>query len=223
MSAGSGDIFVAMFTKDGRLWLGEGHGGTDDDWGQGVALGPDGSVYLAGDFPGHSRFRSRRGHVQSHQRAAVKAISLPRLDSAGNFLWAGTTGSAASDSSGRIDNLSQGIAVAYDGSVYTTGQFEGTRGFRPQHGHVQPHGYAGWRRNNGFRCQVSWPAASSSPRSSRWTAPACTNSSTPSATPSPPRKRPRHRRTAQRPISTWTSTTMATSPMRARWATLPRP
>ena len=157
-------------------------GGTGDDWGQGVALGPDGSVYIGGEFQGTAVFNPGSTPF-TLTSAGSEAAFVARLDSAGNFLWAGATGSSTSDPYGRIDNLSQGIAVAYDGSVYTTGQFEGTANLDPTGGTFNLTGTLGTgTRNNGFLAKFSAPVAGLVAPAVTLTAPAWTNNAEPSIT-----------------------------------------
>ncbi len=179
-SAGLGDIYVVKLTSFGDFTWAKSIGGTGDDWGQGVAVGPDGSVYLAGEFQGTVDFDPGLG-TSNLTSAGNEGTFVARLDSAGNFLWAGATGSNATDPLGRIDNLSQGITVAYDGSVYTTGQFEGTANLDPSGGTFNLTGTLA-AGNNGFLAKFSAPVAGFVAPVVTLTAPAVTSSTTPSAT-----------------------------------------
>ncbi len=175
-SAGAGDIFVAKLTSAGGFVWAKGIGGSGDDWGQGVAVGPNGNVYLTGEFQGTVDFDPGTG-VANLTSAGSEGSFVARLDSAGNFLWAGATGSPATDPYGRIDNLSQSLAVAYDGAVYTIGQFEGTGDFDPGTGTFNLTGTLA-SGNNGFLAKVSSPIAPIVTLA----APAWTNVSKPSVT-----------------------------------------
>jgi len=125
-SAGYSDIFVSKLDSAGSFLWARRMGGADSDGGYGIAVAPDGNVYTAGHFRNTADFDPGPGTF---------SLSLPnfglfvsKLDSAGNFLWARAVNGAADpyDITG-----AQKIAVAADGSTYTTGFFEGTQDFDP--------------------------------------------------------------------------------------------
>ena len=94
------DIFVAKYNVDGSFaWArdlsGSGGGGS----GQGIAVGPDGSVYVAGS--------------QNHAFVA-------KLDADGNTLWANQVGGMYDNDEGRA------VAVDASGNVYLTGRIDMT-------------------------------------------------------------------------------------------------
>jgi len=129
-SAGLGDVFISKLNADGAFVWAKAVGGAGDDWGQGVALDINGGVYVNGKFRGAVDFDPGAGTFNLTS-AGTDAGFVLRLDADGAFSWAGATGSPVIDASGRVDNLSQSIALGYDGAIYTTGQFEGTADFDP--------------------------------------------------------------------------------------------
>jgi len=125
-SRGKSDAFVCRLDPAGNLAWARQFGGKAKDKGFAIALGEDGSVFTTGSFrrtadfdPGPGRF-----HLAS---AGKTDVFVSRLDSAGNFGWAGRMGGAKSD-------VGYGIAAAGDGGVYTTGSFRRTADFDPGDG-----------------------------------------------------------------------------------------
>jgi hypothetical protein len=116
--ASGADYFLVKHDAAGNFqWVRREIGGTGTPDPKSVAVGPDGSVYTAGQFSGTVDFGS--GSLIS----GSLDYFLVKHDAAGNFQWVrreiGGTGST----------LAYEVAVAADGSVYTTGQFGGTIDF----------------------------------------------------------------------------------------------
>ena len=126
LAAGGEDIFVAKLDSLGNVLWARGMGGAGgDDAASGVAVAPDGSVYTTGSFQGTADFDPGSG---VHNLAAIgpKDVFVSKLDAAGNFVWADRMGGT-----GWSQGMSIGTAIALgpDGSVYTTGSFQGTADF----------------------------------------------------------------------------------------------
>jgi uncharacterized delta-60 repeat protein len=102
-ASGALDLFIVKFASDGTLLWQKTWGTLDgSEEGQGVAVGPDGSIYVSGYTP----------------RPDVNFgfdMSLLKLDPAGNLVWQRTYAAGEGvDSRG-------GVALAPDGSVYVAG------------------------------------------------------------------------------------------------------
>jgi VCBS repeat-containing protein len=123
ISAGGYDVFVAKLDSAGTVLWARGMGGTSADYGYGIAVASDGSVYTTGSFQGTANFDPVGGTV-SLASAGGSDIFVSKLSAAGDFVWARGIGGTSSDEA-------NGIAVAADGSVCTTGYFQGTVDFDP--------------------------------------------------------------------------------------------
>ncbi|MCX5772154.1 MAG: hypothetical protein NTZ09_18025, partial [Candidatus Hydrogenedentes bacterium] len=84
------DVCVAKYNGDGILQWAKRAGGPEPDYGGDVALAPDGSVYVAGQFGPSITF----GHGLPNQTTLTNpspgstAFFLARYDTAGTFEWA---------------------------------------------------------------------------------------------------------------------------------------
>lgn len=109
------DILVAKYDPDGRLLWAKSAGGNGYDYGQSLAVTPDGHVYVSGYFEKTASFDAYK--VTS--RGGSDGF-LARYDTDGNAQWVSQIGSTYSfDTGGRL-------ATAPDGGVYMTGGFAGT-------------------------------------------------------------------------------------------------
>ena len=122
-SVGNSDIFVAKYSPSRAFLWAKGMGGTGFDWSLGVAVGTDGNVYLTGSFVGTVDF-DPGPDVYSITSVGENDVFVVKLDTWGNFVWARSMG-------GSGDDYAYGIALAPDGSVCTTGFFQGTADFDP--------------------------------------------------------------------------------------------
>jgi hypothetical protein len=111
-SAGGPDVFVAAYDAVGNHRWSKGVGGTEFDFGSGVAVDTAGNVFVTGYFSNTADFGG--GPLTS---AGATDIFLASYDAAGNHRWSKRYGGTSLDS---------GYAVAVDGSgnVYLTGRFD---------------------------------------------------------------------------------------------------
>jgi subtilisin-like proprotein convertase family protein len=125
--SGSSGAFVAKYASTGALIWARRFGGLTYDlcWGQGVDVGNDGSIYITGRFKGTSDFDPGASVFNLTASGNSYDVFVSKLDAEGNFIWARSFGSTTKD------DFCYGIVVANDGSVYTTGTFEGTGDFNP--------------------------------------------------------------------------------------------
>ncbi|NMC04989.1 MAG: hypothetical protein GYA24_07255 [Candidatus Lokiarchaeota archaeon] len=98
--AGAGDAFLAKYSSTGTQLWNRTWGGTNWDYGYGVAVATDGLVYLAG--------------ITNSFGAGLTDAFIAKYDAAGTLLWTRTWGTD-------YDDGGYGVAVATDGSVYLAG------------------------------------------------------------------------------------------------------
>jgi hypothetical protein len=136
-SAGTNDIFVAKYSSTGALVWARSMGGMADDRGRGVAVAGDGSVYATGFFRSTADFDPGPGTFPLTGTGASDLFVL-KLDPAGNFIWARRMGGLSESTA-----VGESIAVAQDGSVYTTGVLYATVDFDPGPGTFELTGAGG--------------------------------------------------------------------------------
>ena len=117
---GGGALYVSKYSNLGdSIWV-KNFGG---DYSYDMAIGPDESLYVTGDFSGTTDFDPGPGYywLSSHGN---KDVFISKLDISGNHEWAGSLG-------GTLDDIGMSITVDDVGNMYTTGFFEGTADFDP--------------------------------------------------------------------------------------------
>jgi hypothetical protein len=122
-SNGQLDTFLSKFDSGGNFQWACTWGGTGSDYGNSVAVDGSGIAYISGHYQDIVDFDPGAG-VDSHAANGGEDVSLSRIDSAGNFLWARTWGGMAHD-------LGYSVAVDGSGNAYVAGGFEGTVDFDP--------------------------------------------------------------------------------------------
>ena len=119
ISNGVYDIFAAKLDPNGNWLWAVRAGGTNVDYGYGIAVDGAGNAYLTGVFASSATFGP-----DTLTSSGGYDIFAAKLDSAGNFLWAARAGGASHD--GGI-----GIAVNGTGNAWLTGSFAGSAEFSP--------------------------------------------------------------------------------------------
>jgi hypothetical protein len=109
-SAGGYDIFVSKLDSTGNFVWAKCMGGTNGDYGTGIAVDSAGNVYTTGDFTGTADF-DPGAVVFNLTSAGGYDIFVSKLDSTGNALWAKRMG-------GTGDDYGTGIAVDSAGNVH---------------------------------------------------------------------------------------------------------
>jgi len=122
-SVGGPDIFVSKLDALGNFVWAKQFGGTENDFGQDIAIDASGNIYTTGHFMGSADFDPG---AASYNLTSVGYydIFVSKLDTAGNFVWALQIGGT------NADNCNS-IALDASGCVYTTGFFWGTSDFDP--------------------------------------------------------------------------------------------
>ncbi|MDD3577798.1 MAG: SBBP repeat-containing protein, partial [Candidatus Cloacimonetes bacterium] len=116
-SSGDYDIFVAKIDSNG-IWLwAQKAGGSNYDYGYGIAVDSSGNSYVTGYFSGSASFGST-----TLTSSGYEDIFVAKIDSNGIWLWAQKAG-------GSTYNYGYGIAVDSSGNSYVTGIFLYTASF----------------------------------------------------------------------------------------------
>jgi len=106
----------------GFAWA-AGLGGGGDDRAYGVAVDDGGNAYTVGIFSATADFDPGPGTYNLSPAGDFDAFVV-KLDSQGDFVWAGRLGGTEYDDAGNV-------TVDADGDVYTVGMFSGTADFDP--------------------------------------------------------------------------------------------
>lgn len=122
-SAGGSDIFVAKYSPDGTLAWAKRAGSTENlESGEDIAVLPDGSTLVTGDFHSTATF----GQGESGETVLPWVwdydIFVAKYNADGTLAWAKAAGGTSAD-------VSYGIAALPDGSAVATGAFYGTATF----------------------------------------------------------------------------------------------
>jgi hypothetical protein len=108
-----------LWAKATQMIGGTGYGARVDA----MALDGAGGIYIAGEFAGTADFDPGAG-VYSRTSAGDADAFIWKLDTSGNFDWAGLMGGTAAD-------RARGIAADGTGNIYVAGGFFGTADFDP--------------------------------------------------------------------------------------------
>lgn len=121
-SAGFSDIFLAKYNSSGNLLWVQSAGGAFGDIGYDVAIDGNGNVYITGAFQATATFGKNTVNEAIIGSSGIADIFLAKYNSNGVFQWVRSAGGAAAD-------RGQAIALDANGSVYVTGNYQGTANF----------------------------------------------------------------------------------------------
>ncbi len=124
------DVFLCKLNKDGAFIRAFSVGGAEDDYASGLVLDDSANVYLTGRFQLTVDFDPDPVNTVNRISASyVSDIFLSKYDSAGNFIWVNTFGSAGGD---------VGMALEIDkaANLYLGGGYTGTVDFDPDAGNT---------------------------------------------------------------------------------------
>lgn len=110
---GDYDYFVAKYGVDGEFQWAHRGGGKGYDYGHGIAVTPDGDVYVAGSFSGDVTFGKAKSTI-----AKGKSIFVARYRTDGQLVWSRLAGNDRAQSG-------HNIAVGPDGDCYVSGYVSG--------------------------------------------------------------------------------------------------
>jgi hypothetical protein len=120
LSSHSTDIFLSKLDSSGTFLWTRTWGGSEYDYGYGVAADGSGTVYVTGVFEGTVDFNPAPIAVDLHSSNGFYDVFLSKFDSSGTFVWARTWGGSSYEDSG------SSVDVDGSGNVYVTGVFHGT-------------------------------------------------------------------------------------------------
>jgi Beta-propeller repeat len=121
--AGSQDLFVAKYARDGTLLWATAAGGISEDLGLGIATDAQGNSYVTGDFFGPATFGEGEANETVLSSVGFTDVFVAKYASNGTLLWATSAGGANGNDTGR------GIATDVRGNSYVTGDFRGPATF----------------------------------------------------------------------------------------------
>ena len=110
---GEDDTFLAKFSTNGDLLWSTYLGGSDEDYGYGIAVASDGSCYVIGQTKS-SDFPTKKAYDSTFNGGNSDAF-VAKFSSYGRLLWSSYLG-------GNENDAGKAIAVASDGSCYVTGR-----------------------------------------------------------------------------------------------------
>lgn len=117
LTAGSSDIFVASFTREGSLLWAKTFGGRFEDVALSISCDGNGNIYFSGYFNDTAFFQN-----QMVVSAGSWDMYVASLDQNGNIRWVQT-------SNGTQSEIAYGISVSKMGKVFFTGWYQGTISF----------------------------------------------------------------------------------------------
>ncbi len=122
-SKGGQDVFLAKYNSSGVYQWAIGMGGTGNEEGRAVALGPSGDLYVTGKYSATADFDPGAG-TANLTASGTCDIFLAKYSSAGAYQWAFSLGGSGDD---------RGFDLSTDpsGNVYVTGWCTGTSDFDP--------------------------------------------------------------------------------------------
>jgi hypothetical protein len=118
VSLGGNDVFIAKFDPAGNVLWARQAGGSGDDSGNELTVGPAGSVFVAGEFTGVAGF----GGTNLNGLGGTDAF-VAQYDAAGALVRLWQVGSAGED-------RARGVGVDAAGNVHVHGEFTGTLTYR---------------------------------------------------------------------------------------------
>ena len=114
------DTFVVKYDTSGTVQWAKSIGGTNSDYGYGIAADSAGNVYVTGIYSGTATFAPGTTLTSAGYSDAFVA----KYNTSGTVQWAKSIG-------GTINDSGQAIATDNNGNVYVTGYYGGTATFAP--------------------------------------------------------------------------------------------
>ncbi|MCH7535912.1 MAG: T9SS type A sorting domain-containing protein [Bacteroidetes bacterium] len=122
-SVGNADIQVMKLDTAGNLIWAKSVGGTSADHGNGIATDSDNNIYVTGHYQGTVDFDPGSG-ISELTSNGNRDVFIQKLDSAGNFVWAGSIG-------GTLVDVGNFVAVDDADNVFIVGMYRNVVDFDP--------------------------------------------------------------------------------------------
>uniref|UniRef100_UPI0040490DB3 T9SS type A sorting domain-containing protein n=3 Tax=Flavobacterium sp. TaxID=239 RepID=UPI0040490DB3 len=123
-SAGQQDGFVLKINSSGNFIWAKKISGSSQVMGLSISVDSYGNIFTTGNMDGIVDFDPSDSEEFNLVGAGFRDIYISKLDSNGNFLWAGIVGNSN-------DNRGLSITTHSSGSIYCTGYTRGTADFNP--------------------------------------------------------------------------------------------
>ncbi len=117
-AVGEEDVYITKLDLDGSVMWSTSFGGIRKDFGEDIAVAPDGSIYVTGSY---FQFINFPGGV-THFSLGDEEIFLAKYDNDGNYVWSQTMGSSERD-------YGESMICDEYGNVLVSGAFSGTSYF----------------------------------------------------------------------------------------------
>lgn len=122
-SSGIEDVFISKLDASGNFLMAKQLGGTGNDLGTQIIQDPSGNIYCIGYFTGTGDFDPGASSFNLSS-SGNNDIFISKLNSLGNYMWAGKMG-------GPNDELGYSITADGSGNIYSSGCFQSTADFDP--------------------------------------------------------------------------------------------
>jgi len=119
---GRQDVFISKLHTAGNFVWAKQLSGSSSEWAFDMAVDVSGNVYTVGQFRETTDFDPGPGTFDL-TAAGFDDGYISKLDSAGNFVWAGRLGGTGNDEVNRV--------VLHNGSIYAVGSFRGSADLDP--------------------------------------------------------------------------------------------
>ncbi|GAB3204300.1 Tfp pilus assembly protein PilZ [Pontibacter aydingkolensis] len=113
-SRGNGDVFIAKYDAAGNVLWAQKAGGTEADYGYGIAVDGSGNAYVTGSFKSTGFFGAT-----SLSSNGGEDVFIAKYDAAGNVLWVQAVGERGND-------YGRGIALNDFNNAFVTGAISGS-------------------------------------------------------------------------------------------------
>jgi hypothetical protein len=122
-SLGTGDVFVSKLDASGNFLFAKQLGGSGNEVGTQIIQDPSGNIFCIGYFTGIGDF-DPGATTFNLSSSGTNDIFISKLNTLGNFSWAGKMG-------GPNDELGYSITADASGNIFSTGSFQSTADFDP--------------------------------------------------------------------------------------------
>ena len=115
-NAGYNNIFIAKYNSNGNVLWAKSEGGTNNDYGLGIATDKFGNAFITGEFYSPT-MAIGTNTLNNNSSAGGRDIFVAKYDANGNVVWADSKGGIYAESG-------YGIATDASGDAYITGSYQ---------------------------------------------------------------------------------------------------